>query len=58
MHELNQSCEELKQFGQQELSDDADLDSIETASMQSALRGRVAVSRLILGYNIVLFPFS
>ncbi len=40
--ELNQSCEELRLFGHQELSD----------SFELALR------YFVLGYNIVLFPFS
>ena len=40
--ELNQSCEELRLFGQQELSDNADL----------------GLRYFVLGYNIVLFPFS
>ena len=40
--ELNQSCEELRLFGHQELSE----------SFELALR------YFVLGYNIVLFPFS
>ena len=40
--ELNQSCEELRLFGKQELSDNADL----------------GLRYFVLGYNIVLFPFS
>ncbi len=40
--ELNQSCEELRLFGHQELSDNADL----------------GLRYFVLGYNIVLFPFS
>ncbi len=40
--ELNQSCEELRLFGQQELSDNADL----------------GLRYFVLGYNIVLFPIS
>ena len=40
--ELNQSCEELRLFGHQELSDNADL----------------GLRYFVLGYNIVLFPIS
>ena len=40
--ELNQSCEELRQFGNQELSDNADL----------------GLRYFVLGYNIVVFPIS
>ena len=40
--ELNQSCEELRLFGQQELSDNADL----------------GLRYFVLGCNIVLIPFS
>ncbi len=40
--ELNQSCEEFRLFGQQELSENADL----------------GLRYFVLGYNIVLFPFS
>ncbi len=40
--EQNQSCEELRLFGQQELSDNADM----------------GLRYFVLGYNIVLFPFS
>ncbi len=40
--ELNQSCEELRLFGHQELSDNADL----------------RLRYFVLGYNIVLFPIS
>ncbi len=40
--ELNQSCEELRLFGNQELSDNADL----------------VLRYFVLGYNIVLFPIS
>ena len=40
--ELNQSCEELRLFGQQELSDKADL----------------GLRYFVLGYDIVLFSLS
>ncbi len=40
--ELNQSCEELRLFGNQELSDNADL----------------GFRYFVLGYNLTLFPFS
>ena len=40
--ELNQSCEELRLFGHQELSDKANL----------------GLHYFVLGYNIVLFPLS
>ncbi len=40
--ELNQSCEELRLFGHQELSDNANL----------------GFRYFVLGYNIVLFPLS